>query len=205
VQALGKIPTAHWNRADFISISAHKIYGPKGVGALIVGSNAKLVPLNYGGSQELKRRGGTQATPAIFGFAGACEELSSPEDLCALAGLRDRFEHLLETELTDLSIQGKGEPRIPNTSNIRFTGVSAEALLGALDLEGIHVSTGSACSSGSVLPSPVLMAMGLNESEAKECLRISWGRSTISSDIDTAAEAVVRHVQRIRARKPRSI
>jgi cysteine desulfurase len=200
VQAFGKVSPTHWNGADLISISAHKVGGPKGAGALIVRRGRQLVCTHFGGSQELKRRGGTQNMVGIAGFAGACAELPSPERLAQVAKLRDGFETKLKGALSGVHFQGSALPRVPTTSNLRTEGVRGEVLLGALDLDGICVSAGSACSSGSLTPSHVLTEMGLTESEAKECLRFSFSWVSPPGDIDTVANAVIHHVNRIRAR-----
>lgn len=200
VQAFGKLPPAEWNTADLISITAHKVHGPKGVGALLIKKGTALRAIHYGGAQEIKRRGGTENVPGILGFAAACRELMGPEDWKNLKGLRDRFESELSQELPGVSINGS-EPRISNTSSFRVEGVASEVLLGALDLEGISISVGSACSSGSISPSHVLLAMGFTPQEAKECIRVSWGKTTTSEDIDKVLETMIRHVHRIRERK----
>jgi cysteine desulfurase len=200
VQAFGKMPAGEWNIADLISISSHKIYGPKGVGAMIIRGDQKLVPLPFGGTQEVKRRGGTQNMVGIVGFGAACEELTQTENPGRLEILRDRFECILLEKLPGVSINGAGARRAANTSNVRFNGIVSEVLLSILDLSGVCVSAGSACSSGSVNPSSVLMNMGLSKDEARECLRFSWGRETTEAAIDTVSGLVIDHVQRIRAR-----
>ncbi|MBY0369841.1 cysteine desulfurase [bacterium] len=201
VQAFGKIPRELWNRADLITISSHKIYGPKGVGALIVRGGRKLVPLPFGGTQEVKRRGGTQNMMGIIGFGAACEELAPQSE--SLRPLQQRFEKALEEGLTGVSVNGSTAPRVANTSNVRISGLVSEVMLSILDLSGVCVSAGSACSSGSISPSPVLLAMGLDKNQARECLRFSWGRDTSPQDIDTVAGLVIEHVNRIRARNTR--
>ena len=200
VQAFGKLPASFWNGADLISLSAHKILGPKGVGALLVSEGLQLQSTHFGGSQETKRRGGTENMVGIAGFAGACRELS-PACQEKLGPWRDAFEAHLTSTLTDISILGRDTRRLGNTSKIWFGGISSEILLGALDLDGLFVSSGSACSSGSLMPSPVMLAMGLTEKEALECLRFSWGPNTTEDDVATAAQLVASHVTRIRERK----
>lgn len=201
VQAFGKVPPTFWEGADFVSLSAHKVYGPKGVGALVVKPGRKLVPTHYGGSQEIKRRGGTENLIGIAGFGGACEKPADNEDFSRMASLRERFEAKLASALDGIAINGAGAPRLPNTSNVRFAGIPAQVLLGALDIDGVYVSAGSACSSGSITPSHVLLEMGLSEEAARECVRVSWGRTTTPDDVDTAADLVIGHVNRIRARR----
>jgi cysteine desulfurase len=197
IQSFGKGEGFPWANADYVSVSAHKVHGPKGCGALIVRKGRALIPIHYGGSQEIKRRGGTHNLIGICGFGGACADLSSPD----LAPLRDHFEKRLTESLEGISIQGLGADRLSNTSNIRFHGIGSEVLLSVLDLEGICVSAGSACSSGSLLPSAVLVEMGLTPTEAKECLRFSWGRYSNRTEVDTVADTVISQVQRIRSRK----
>lgn len=200
VQALGKVALSVWKDADLISLSAHKIYGPKGAGALVVKRGKKLISTHYGGSQEVKRRGGTENTVGIAGFGGACTELPV-EPGADLAQLRDRFEQQLLASLENTTVIAASSPRIGNTSSVRFGGIANEVLLSALDLGGVCISAGSACSSGSISPSHVLLEMGFSPTEAKECLRFSWGRSTTSAHIDTVATLVIEHVKRIRSRR----
>lgn len=196
VQAFGKLPVSHWAGADFVSVSAHKIGGPKGAGALVVRKGRKLVSTHYGGSQEIKRRGGTENTLGIAGFAGACAQLPAFAEPPL-----ERFERGIKAGLTDFLIAGEAAPRLPTTTNVRFLGIPAEVLLSAFDLEGLCVSAGSACSSGSISPSHVLLAMGLSTQEAREGLRFSWGPSTTTAEIDTAVSLVIEHVNRIRSRR----
>lgn len=201
VQAYGKISCAYFSGADFVSISAHKIYGPKGVGALRVKKGEQLVSTHYGGAQEVKRRGGTENVIGISGFGGAIATLSEDADCKFLEAKRNLFETNLKKGLTEISIQGESVTRIPNTSNVRFSGVPNEVLLGALDLEGICVSAGSACSSGSITPSHVLLEMGMSKAEAKECVRFSFGKPTTEEEINSLSERVIAHVTRIRNRR----
>ena len=199
VQALGKMDPSHWKDADMASISGHKVYGPKGVGALIIKHHLKLEATHFGGPQETRRRGGTENVAGIAGFGGACAELSC--DFEKVRKLRDRFEALLKKDLTDFQIQGQDLKRTPNTTNLRIKGVQAEVLLSAFDLDGLCVSAGSACASGSLSASPVIQAMGLTPEESKESLRFSWGCPTTQEEVEKAAEIVVSHVKRIRSRR----
>jgi cysteine desulfurase len=197
VQALGKIPPERWLMADLISLSAHKIGGPKGTGGLIVRNGKKLSSLHFGGAQEIKRRGGTECTVGIAGFAGALSDIPAHPS----RDVRDKFESLLLKEIADVQIQGQDAERIPTTSNVRFPGIPAEVLLSALDLDGICASAGSACSSGSIAPSHVLLAMGFSKTEAKECLRFSFSSSTTLEDVEEIASTLISHVKRIRQRR----
>jgi cysteine desulfurase len=200
VQGLGKLNPSFYQSAHLVSISAHKIYGPKGAGALLVKKGVKLVSTHYGGSQEIKRRGGTENVIGIAGFGAAAREVLISSPTQELQGARDHFEQLLARGLDGITIQGSKQPRIPNTSNIRFNDIASEVLLGALDLDGICVSAGSACSSGSISPSHVLLGMGFSEKEAKECVRFSWGKSSSLNTVEEVAQKVIAHVNRIRAR-----
>ncbi|NBX91660.1 MAG: cysteine desulfurase [Proteobacteria bacterium] len=201
VQSFGKLDSESWNDCDLISITAHKIGGPKGIGALLVRRGTQLVATHYGGTQEIKRRGGTENTLGILGFGGACTDFPNQQDRMRIRELRDYFEKQLLETLSEVTLNGADVERIPNTTSIRFSGIPSEVLLGALDLEGVSVSAGSACSSGSLAPSHVLLAMGLSRTEAKECLRISWGKTTSRDDVDRVLEVVIRHVNRIRERR----
>ncbi len=203
VQAFGKVDPAQWNCADLISLSAHKIHGPKGCGALVVRNGMQLERTRFGGGQETKRRGGTQNMVGIAGFAGACSVLPDAKEIARISALRDRFEAKLLAALEGVCIQCGGSDRLPNTSNIRFEGIPSPVMLTALDLDGMYVSAGSACSSGSVTPSHVLTAIGLSKEQAAEAVRISWGSSTQQTTIDAAADLVIRHVKRIREQRAR--
>ncbi len=191
VQSIGKIEVeAEKLGADLLSISAHKFYGPKGIGALYVKRGTLLSPLIFGGGQERGMRGGTSMVPQIVG-AGAAAELAVNE--CEtfherLSHLRNRFEERLLMDIPGSRINSGDAPRLPNTSNIFCGGVSAESIMIALDLEGIGVSTGSACHSGTVDPSHVLTAMGLSREEALSSLRISFGRNATLEDAFSLAD-----------------
>jgi cysteine desulfurase len=137
----------------------------------------------------------------IAGFAGACQELPPLEKFAELEALRNRFETFIASRIDGFSIQAAESPRLSNTTNLRIQGISSALMLTSLDLAGICLSAGSACSSGSINPSHVLLEMGLSPEAAKECLRISWGKLTTSQEIDQAAQIVVDHVNRIRSRR----
>lgn len=201
VQTFGKLSPSQWNCADFISISSHKVFGPKGVGALIVKKNQKLMAIHPGGSQEIKRRGGTENMIGIAGFGAACTDLPSPEAIERLRELRNEFESLLSKQLDGISINGVSAKRIANTSNIRIHGISNDLLMGVLDLEGICVSGGSACSSGALSPSHVLTEMGLSKDAARECLRFSFCTGTKREDLNHIVSVITSHVNRVRERR----
>ncbi|HEX7362720.1 MAG TPA: cysteine desulfurase family protein [Bryobacteraceae bacterium] len=201
VQAFGKTPVDLSRlEVDLYSISAHKIHGPKGIGALFVRKGTPLAPLLAGGRQERGRRAGTENVPASMAFACAVE-LCGDADRCPK--LRDRFEAQVLGALDDTEINGRADARLPNTSNLMFRGVSAEALLIALDLKGMAVSTGSACSSGSIEPSHVLLAMGRTKEEANSSIRFSFGRYNTVEEIDALSDAVIVSVRQLRKRMPR--
>ena len=203
VQAFGKTSSKLWEGADLVSVSAHKIGGPKGIGALVIRNNRKLVPTVIGGSQEIKRRGGTQNTIGICGFSGACKTMAGESEWETMRKRRDQLEATFRESFPDITIQGEDCPRVCNTSNVRFPGIPAEILLSALDMDGIYVSAGSACSSGSITPSHVLIELGLGEVAARECWRISWSWTATQEDFDTVAQTVINHVKRIKERRNR--
>ncbi len=201
VQAFGKIPVdLSRTKVDLYSLSAHKTFGPKGIGALFVRKNTPLRRIQFGGKHERERRPGTENVPSAMAFAQAAElAAGSPGEM--VAGLRDWFEAQLLERLTDIQINGSQSARLPNTSNVLFRGVSAEALVIALDMRQMAVSTGAACSSGSLEPSHVLLAMGLTRDEARSSIRFSFGRYNTLSEVTALAEAVVDSVDKLRHRK----
>jgi cysteine desulfurase len=185
---------------DFLSISAHKISGPKGAGAMIAskaGRNA-ILPFIHGGGQEGDLRSGTVNVPAVVGFGEACLILDGGRETASesMGLLRDRLETSLREQLDDVVVNGGGADRLPNTSNIHFVGADAEAVMA--QMPNIAVSTGSACSSGSIEPSHVLTAMGITRDAAHEVLRFSIGKSTSSIEIDRAIADTVRSVAFVR-------
>jgi len=194
VQAFGKIPV-DLAGIDLYSISAHKIFGPKGIAALFVRKNTPLQRIQFGGRHERERRPGTENVPAAVAFARAVELATTPS-----VSLRDEFESNLLSRLPDIHINASQQPRLPNTSNILFRGVSAEALVIALDMRQMAVSTGAACSSGSLEPSHVLLAMGLSRDEARSSIRFSFGRYSTAAEISALADAVVESVNKLRLR-----
>jgi len=203
VQALGKIPVdVEALGVDLYSMSAHKLYAPKGVGALYVRKGTAIAPTAFGGHHERDRRPGTENVPGIAAL-GAAAELAARSlavESERLAALRDRLENAVLSRISSVGINGARWNRTPNTSNIYFDGVDGEAMVIALDLRGFAVSTGSACSSGAITPSHVLTAMGLSADRARASLRFSLGRSNTAEQVDALAaalEASVAHLRRI--------
>jgi cysteine desulfurase len=199
VQAAGKIPVdARALDVDTLAVSAHKIYGPKGVGALYVRRGTRLKPFVRGGSQERNRRAGTENVAGIVGL-GRAAEVAREEmrtEPARLSELRDRLEARL---LAIPGAQRNGEGlRVPNTANVSFAGVEAESLVMALDLSGLAVSTGAACAAGAVEPSHVLRAMGLPLERVQASLRFSLGRGTTAEHVDRAAQLVAEAVEKQR-------
>lgn len=200
VQALGKVPaTLRECPADLFSFSAHKLGGPAGVGALI-NRRGVPVPALIPGHQEDGRRGGTPGTAMAEALALALEHAVDSQEAYAVdvAALRDRFEQEVLARLPGTAVNGAGAPRVANTSNLRFPGVDGEALLIALDLEGICVSSGAACASGSLAPSHVLKAMGLSSTGAQESLRFSLGEGSTGAEVTLVVDALARLVPRAR-------
>jgi cysteine desulfurase len=207
VQSAGKVPlNVKSLGVDLLSISAHKFCGPKGVGALYVRSGTHLAPRAWGGHAERDRRPGTENVPGIVGLGKAAELVRTklPEDSARIRALRDRLETALLERIPAVHVNGDRTRRVPNTSNLRFPGAGGEALLIALDLQGIACSTGAACSSGSTEPSHVLTASGLSHDDARSSLRFSLGRPTTAEEIDYAIAAIPSVVERIRALSPRT-
>ncbi len=190
VQAFGKISAdVQQLGVDLYSISGHKVFAPKGIGGLFVRKGVPLRPIQFGGRHERSRRAGTENVPSAMAFARAVS-LCGASSENGVAALRDVFESGLRRSGVDFEINGACDCRLPNTSNLLFRGVSAEALVIALDMKGIAVSTGAACSSGSVEPSHVLLAMGRSRDEARSSVRFSFGRYNTPEDVKVLAEAV---------------
>src|SRR3984885_2698830 len=208
VQSAGKVPL-DVNRlgVDLLSVSAHKIYGPKGVGALYVRSGTPLEPQFHGGHHERDRRPGTENVPGIVGFGKAAElaRMNCEMDAARVAVLRDRLEEMLTGSLGLGHVNGDRARRVANTTNLVFAGAGGEALVIALDLQGISCATGAACSSGAVEPSHVLLAIGLSADEARSSLRFSLGRATTSDEVDRAIAIIPATVERLRALSPRTL
>jgi len=201
VQALGRIPVdVGALGADLYSMSGHKLYAPKGVGALYVRKGTRLAPLLFGGHQERERRPGTENVPGCVAFGAAAELAgrSLAADGERLSALRDRFENAVLERISGARINGARWGRLPNTSNLRIDGVDGEALVIALDLRGFAVSTGAACSSGAIAPSHVLIAIGLGMEGARASLRVSLGRANTAAEVDALAEALESAVAHLR-------
>jgi len=205
VQAFGKIAVdVQELGVDLYSVSAHKIFGPKGVGALFVRKGAPLRGIQYGGRHERERRAGTENVPSALAFARAVE-LCAHDASLELAAIRNRFEAQVLAQLAAVEINGTTASRLPNTSNLLFHRISGEAMVIALDMKGMAVSTGSACSSGSVEPSHVLLALGRSRDQAKSSIRFSFGRYNTLADADKLAEAVIASVRQLRKTTAREL
>jgi len=198
VQAAGRMAFSFARLgADYMTLSAHKLGGPQGAGALSLKEGAPFAPLIAGGGQELGRRSGTENVAAIGGFGAAAEEAANfSAEAERLRSLRDRFEHELKQRAPEAVIFADTVERLPNTSNFAIPGLAAETALIALDLDGIAVSSGSACSSGKVKPSHVLAAMGVDESLARCGLRVSFGWSNGEADVDVVIASLSRLIAR---------
>jgi cysteine desulfurase len=202
VQTAGKIPiNVKSMDVDMLSISAHKFYGPKGVGALWIRRGLRVLPLLTGGRQERSRRAGTENVAGIVGMGVAARIARGKmaEEGARLSALRDRLEAGILAAVPGTAVNGAPEPRVPNTTNISFDRVEAESLLIALDLGGIAVSTGSACSSGTLEPSHVLKAMGFNAHRAQNSIRFSLGAGNTGAEVDRVIAALPGIVEKLRS------
>lgn len=190
--------------ADMLSFSAHKFYGPKGVGVLYIRSGLKIDKIVTGGHQERSMRGGTTNVPAVVGLAEALRLAvsESDENAAYVSSLRDRFIRRVQREIPFVKLNGHPENRLPANANFSFRYVEGESLLFSLDLKGIAVSSGSACSSGSLEPSHVLLAMGLSEGLAHGSVRFSFGRHNTAEEVDYAVDALKEIVLKLRALSP---
>jgi cysteine desulfurase len=205
VQAAGRVSIdVEAAGCDLLSLSAHKIYAPKGTGSLFVRRGVRLFPQQVGGHQERERRAGTESVANIVAF-GTAAELAAAE----LPGrnrqtkrLRDLFEKEVESRITNITFNGDRERRLSHVSNISFRFIEGEGLLIHLDMQGVAVSTGSACSSGTLEPSPVIIALGRNEELARGAIRFSFGKDNCDDDVDYAVNALGRAVESLRAISP---
>ena len=205
VQAAGRLEI-HVDElgCDLLSLSGHKLYAPKGAGALYVRKGVRLVEQNVGGHQERERRAGTENVPGIVAFGEAAriarEEMKERNDHAK--SLRDRFEAAVQNRIDDLVINGDRRQRLPHLTNISFRFIEGEGLLINLDMKGIAVSTGSACSSGTLEPSPVIRALGRNDELARGSIRFSFGKDNSEADVDYVVEVLIDVVQRLRELSP---
>ena len=202
VQSVGKIPVdVKAMGVDLLSLSAHKICGPKGVGALYVREGTPLEPMLRGGSNQRDRRPGTENVPGIVGLGKAAEIASRElaEGHVRIAALRDRLEQGILERVPGTRVNGGRVRRVPNTTNISFAECEGESLVIGLDLGGVECATGAACSSGAVSPSHVLTAIGLSPAEAKSSLRLSLGRFSTQEDVDMALQVIPGVVERVRS------
>jgi cysteine desulfurase len=205
VQVVGKVPCSPRELGiDLLSCSSHKIYGPKGIGALYVRKGTKMVSIQHGGDHERRRRAGTENVPAIVGF-GAAVALRSGDmgaEGSRVTALRDRLWDGVRARVDEVQLNGHPTRRLPGTLNLSFRGVEAESLILALDLEGIGASAGSACTSGSLEPSYVVTAMGVPAEWALGALRCSLGRSTTAEEVDSVIAVLPAIVERLRSLSP---
>jgi cysteine desulfurase len=205
VQAAGRLPlNVDELGCDLLTMSAHKLYAPKGTGALYVRRGVRLHGQNVGGHQERERRAGTENVPGIvaFGEAAKLAREGLAERSTHDRALRDRFEAEVQRRITDVVMNGDRERRLGHVSNVSFRFIEAEGLLINLDLEGVAVSTGSACSSGTLEPSPVIRALGVDDELARGSIRFSFGKDNTEADVDYAVEILTRAVERLRALSP---
>jgi cysteine desulfurase len=206
VQAAGKVAiNVKRIECDLLSISGHKMNAPQGVGALYVRKGTTLRPMLFGGSHERSRRAGTENVPGIVALGKAAElarEAFSRGDLEQMSRMRDRLEQTILSQVESTSVNGQGAPRVPNTSSIYFECIEGEALVIALDLKGVAVSTGAACSSGAIEPSHVLTAMGMSPERARGSLRFSLGKQNTPEDVEFALSLISPTVARLRELSP---
>lgn len=206
VQAAGKIPMdVKTTACSLLAISGHKLHGPQGVGALYVRRGTLLEPLFFGGNHERQRRAGTENLPGIVGL-GAAAELAldgfARHGMEEISALRDRLEQGLLRRVPGCGVNGAGVPRVPNTTNLWIDGIEGEPMVIALDLKGLAISSGAACSSGAIEPSHVLTAMGLGPARARSSLRFSLGKHNTQADVDFALEVVPEAVEHMRKLQP---
>ncbi|HEV2765978.1 MAG TPA: cysteine desulfurase family protein, partial [Pyrinomonadaceae bacterium] len=205
VQAAGRMEVnVETLQCDLLSLSAHKLNAPKGVGALYVRRGVRLTPQNVGGHQERERRAGTESVASIVAFGEAArlarEELAQRVE--HLRRLRDRFEEGVSARVSDVVFNGHRTKRLPHLSNVSFRFIEGEGLLINLDMQGVAVSTGSACSSGSLEPSPVIRALGRDDELARGSIRFSLGKETTDADIAYVLEVLPRCVENLRRLSP---
>ena len=205
VQAGGRIPLdVAALGCDLLSLSAHKLYAPKGAGALFVRRGVRLISQNVGGHQEREKRAGTEGVPGIVAFGVAARLAREEMERRAEheRRLRDRLEAGVTARIEDIAFNGDRARRLPNLSNISFRFIEGEGLLISLDLQGVAVSTGSACSSGTIEPSPVIQALGRNGELARGAIRFSFGKDNTEADVDYVLEILPRVVEKLRRLSP---
>jgi len=207
VQAAGRLPmNVEALGCDLLSLSAHKIYAPKGTGALFIRRGVRLLPQQVGGHQERERRAGTESVANIVAFGAAADfaqrEMNKRNE--HTQRLRDRFENEVAARIDQLVFNGNREQRLPHLSNISFRFIEGEGLLIHLDMQGVAVSTGSACSSGTLEPSPVIRALGRDEELARGAIRFSFGKDNSAEDVDYVVEVLARAVESLRKLSPLS-
>ncbi len=206
VQAAGKVPVdVKAIRCDLLAISGHKFHAPKGVGALYVRKGTLVQPLLYGGKHERSRRAGTENVPGIVGMGKAAEiarEGLANGAMEKIREMRDRIEDTVLSTVESVGVNGGGAPRVPNTTNLHLDFIEGEAMVIALDLKGIAVSTGAACSSGATEPSHVLLAMGVSRDHARSSMRFSLGKMNTSEDVDYFLSVLPEVLSRLRELSP---
>jgi cysteine desulfurase len=206
VQAAGKVPIdVKRIGCNALSISGHKMHAPQGVGALFVRKGTQLQPLFYGGRHERSRRAGTENVPGIVALGKAAELAMQGfmrGDDKSMSALRDRLQRGILAQVEDASVNGEGTPRVPNTTNMVFDHIDGESMVISLDLKGLAVSTGAACSSGAIEPSHVLTAMGLRPDQARASIRFSLGKQNTAEEIDLALALVPETITRLRELSP---
>ncbi|HUR37761.1 MAG TPA: cysteine desulfurase family protein [Terriglobales bacterium] len=206
VQAAGKVKIdVNKIGCDLLSISGHKMHAPQGTGALYIKSGVPIKPLLIGGTHERHRRAGTENLPGIVGLGKAAEIVTRGfEDgsVGKIAAMRDRLQAGILKSVDECGINGAGAPRVPNSLNVHFDHIEGEALIIALDLKGVAISSGAACSSGSIEPSPVLLAMGMPHAQARSSVRISLGKHNTDADVDFALSIIPETVAKLRELSP---
>jgi len=206
IQAAGKVPVdVQKIGCDALSISGHKIHAPQGTGALFLKKGTLIQPLIYGGSHERQRRAGTENLPGIVGLGKAAEiarDWLASGGPAEMSAMRDRLQDSVLNAMDGVGVNGLGAPRVPNTTNLYFDHIEGEALVIALDLKGLAVSSGAACSSGAIEPSHVLLAMGLAHQRARASIRVSLGKQTTAEDVDFAISVIPETVGRLREISP---
>jgi cysteine desulfurase len=206
VQAAGKVSLdVKQIGCNLLTLSGHKMHAPQGIGALYVRKGTILRPMLHGGRHERSRRAGTENVPGIVGLGKAAELAQQSLErggMAEMSALRDQIERIILREVEATGVNGAGAPRVPNTTNIYFDHIEGEALVIALDLKGLAVSTGAACSSGAIEPSHVLTAMGLRPARARASLRFSLGKQNTAEEVDFALSLIPETVNRLRELSP---